>query len=229
MKNPIQPILAATLIHLGGIAVASEPQPQIVFTPGTGATWNADWDGVAGRTYFLQCSLDLVTWMYAPIVDFGTNPDSYGVDTDGETKVFVRLKYVDADWVSSKLEAENADFDNDGIPNWYEVEILFSDPLDGDSAGGDSDTDGMADGWELYYFANLTTADPNAKLTPDGLTNKEKSQLGLSPLSDDLTSDTERITYSYDGERLDIVNYYSQREFDYGLDDNGNVETTTSN
>lgn len=43
-----------------------EPQPQVSFTEGASATWNADWSGVTKRTYFLQWSLDLVNWQYAP-------------------------------------------------------------------------------------------------------------------------------------------------------------------
>lgn len=206
MRTSIRRIAAAALVSLGGMASAGEPQPQIDFTPGTGTTWNADWDGVGGRTYFLQWSLDLVTWMYASIVDFGITPDTVGVDTSSEAKFFVRLKYVDADWVSSKLEAENADFDNDGIPNWYEVENLFSDPLDGDSAGGDSDNgglgDGLPDGWELYYFGDLVTANPTEALEGDGLTNKEKADLGLDPhvdYSDPGATQPAKFTYDLAG------------------------------
>ena len=39
---------------------------------------------------------------------------------------------------------------------------------------------------------------------------------------------SERIEYTYDGERLESVNYYSRRESNYGLDANGNIETSTS-
>jgi hypothetical protein len=87
--------------------------------------------------------------------------------------------------VTTLQEAKDADFDQDGIPNWFEVETVPSDPLDGQSAGGDTDNggsgDGMADGWELYYFGATNIADPNAVLEADGLTNKEKSELGLDP------------------------------------------------
>ena len=44
----------------------------MTFTKGTGSTWDADWDGVSGRTYFLQYSLDLVNWSHAPTMRFGT-------------------------------------------------------------------------------------------------------------------------------------------------------------
>lgn len=92
----------------------------------------------------------------------------------------------------------------------------------------DIDLDGLPDGWEYHYFDNLTSAHPNTKITPDGLTNKEKSEMGLSPDFDNLTMGSERIGYTYDGERLESVNYYSRRESNYGLDANGNIETNTS-
>lgn len=229
MKSSSLNVIAITLTLMCCVR-ASEPapQPQVSFTPSGSNIWDISWDGVSGRTYFIQWSLDLLDWDYAPVVDFGTDPDIFGTGTGGASKYFVRLKYADYDWVDDRTSAEEADFDGDGIPNVFEVETVGSDPLDKNSAGGDSDGDGMADGWELYHFGGLGTADPNAKLFADGLTNKEKSELGLSPTGDDLTQAQERIEYSYDGERLEGVNFYTRREFGYGLDANGNIETTTS-
>lgn len=226
MKKPLY-VFAAALVLLCRVR-ADEPQPQVSFTPAGSDVWDIAWNGVSGRTYFIQWSIDLLNWDYAPVVDHGLTPDIFGTDSEGEAKYFVRLKYVDYDWVDDRLAAENLDFDGDGIPNVFEVETVGSDPFDKDSDGGDADGDGMAKGWELYHFGNTTSADPNAKLTPDGLTNKEKSELGLGPNGDDLTLASERIEYLYDGERLDGVNFYTQREFGYGLDGNGNIETTTS-
>lgn len=215
---------------LGGSLIA-DPTPQgntsfIVDT--TNGTWVADWNGVAGRTYFFQWSLDLVNWSYAPIVEFGTGTHSWGGTTNTD-KFFFRLAYMDDETVTSLQEARDADFDGDGIPNWFEVEEIGSNPFDKNSAGGDSDADGLADGWELFYFTDLVSADPNGKNSPNGLTNKEKCELGLGPNGDDPSLTTERIAYAYDGERLDGVTYYTQREFDYALDGNGNLEVTTSN
>jgi hypothetical protein len=180
--KPIRNLCAIACIASSvGSATADPLGQQLSFTPDSGTTWNVDWDGVAGRTYFIQWSLDLETWGYAPMVEFGTNPATYGTDTQGVEKYFVRLRYVDAAWVTTLQEARDADFDSDGIPNYFEVEDLFSDPLDRDSNGGDSDDggtgDGLSDGWEMFYFGNLTTADPNAIGQADGLTNKEKSDL----------------------------------------------------
>lgn len=176
-----------------------EPQPQISFTEGSGGTWNTDWSGVALRTYFIEWSLDLEHWQYAPLVDFGTGLKSFGIDTQGEEKFFVRLRYVDDTTVNTLQEARDADFDNDGIPNHYEVEDLFTNPLYKESAGGDSDTDGLPDGWELFHFGDLNTADPNASLQPDGLINKDKAELGLNPDTDySASTASQPASYTYD-------------------------------
>lgn len=176
-----------------------EPQPQISFTEGAGGSWNTDWSGVALRTYFIEWSLDLENWHYAPLVEFGTGLKSFGINTQGEEKFFVRLHYVDDTGVTTLQQARDADFDNDGIPNYYEVVNLFSDPLDKDSAGGDSDTDGLPDGWELFHFGDLNTADPNAILQPDGLTNKDKAELGLNPNTDYSDENAAQpASYTYD-------------------------------
>lgn len=76
-----------------------------------------DWQGVAGRTYFIQYSLDLQTWSFMPVIESGTGaPLGYGFDTDAE-KMFLRLNYTDDPTTSPNSD----DFDNDGISNWDEV------------------------------------------------------------------------------------------------------------
>lgn len=198
--KPLRKLLFTACIAFSIGSTAAEPLgQQFTFTSAGGTTWDIDWTGVSGRTYFIQWSLDLETWAYAPVVEFETPATPVGTDAQGVDKYFVRLRYVDADWVNSLQEARDADFDGDGIPNWFEVEELFSDPLDPESNGGDSDLDGLADGWELFFFGNLTTADPNAIGQPDGLTNKEKSDLGLDPDIDySEPNATQPSKYTYD-------------------------------
>lgn len=199
MKNRFIKYCVFAFVASGMVGATPEPQQQVSFTEGASGTWNADWSGVSARTYFLQWSLDLVNWHYAPLVEFGTGLKSFGVDTLGEQKFFIRLHYVDDTTVTTMQEARDADFDNDGIPNYYEVEDLFTNPLDKDSAGGDSDADGLPDGWELFHFGGLGIADPNAALQPDGLTNKDKAELGLNPNTDYSSANaTLPATYSYD-------------------------------
>ena len=158
-------------------------QPLPTFTEVAPDAWQLDWNGVAGRTYFIQTSTDLVTWHFQPAMAFGDGVWSTQLGSTSP-KYFVRLLYADDFGVTTLQEARDADFDNDGIPNYYEVETLGSNPFDKDSAGGDSDNNGLPDGWELYHFGGLGIADPNAVLQPDGLTNKEKAELGLNPNTD---------------------------------------------
>lgn len=165
-----------------------EPQPQMSFTEGASSTWNADWSGVATRTYFLEWSLDLENWHYAPLMRFGTGLKSCGINTQGEEKFFVRLHYVDAKGIANLAEAEAADYDGDGVSNRYEVEVEMSDPLDAASHGGDSDNDGLPDGWEREIFGNLThTGTVNSD--GDGLTDAQEWELGTNPLLTDSDGD----------------------------------------
>jgi len=167
--------------------------------------------------------------MYAPFMEFGNGAQEYGFASTAP-KVFVRLKYVDADWVTTLAEAKDADFDQDGIPNWFELETVGSDPLDGSSAGGDTDNggsgDGMADGWEIYHFGDTTTADPAVSLQPDGLTNKEKSELGLDPnvdYSDPTTIQTSQYSYDLTGRLTQVTAPVAAGEFT--PDEEGNILT----
>ncbi len=175
------------------------PQSQPTLTEVTPGAWRLDWNGVPDRTYFVQTSTDLVAWNYQPVMAFGdglwTIP---GLGSSSPT-YFVRLIFTDETWVRDLQEAKDADFDNDGIPNYYEVRDLFSNPFDKNSTGGDSDNDGLPDGWEMYYFGGLGIADPNGILQPDGLTNKEKADLGLNPNQDySAANATQPASYTYD-------------------------------
>ena len=180
-KGSLMRHIALFSVFNGAIYAAPAPQPQVSFTKGIGTTWNADWSGVTSRTYFAQGSVDLVNWEYLPVVEFGTGLKGAGVDTVGAPKYFYRLIYVDDTGVTTLQQARDADFDSDGIPNWFEVEEEGSDPLDKNSAGGDLDGDGLPDGWERFHFGGVGIANPNVILKPDGLTNKEKAELGLNP------------------------------------------------
>ncbi len=190
----------AAVIGFTSSLMANPPfQQQVSFTAGASGTWNVDWSGESGRTYFIMWSLDLVTWHYAPFVKYGQGVQTAGIQTVGAQKLFIRLHYVYDTTVTTLQQARDADFDNDGIPNYYEVENLFTNPLDKNSAGGDSDNDGLADGWEKFYLGGLGIADPNGILKPDGLTNKEKAELGLNPNADySAPSASQPASYTYD-------------------------------
>ncbi len=184
MNFPIKLPGTAILLLIASGSLTADPLPeQMTFIPWTGGNWKSEWPGVAQRTYFYQWSSDLVTWHFAPFMAFGIGGHEYFMASSPQ-KLFARLHYVDDTTATTLQQARDADFDNDGIPNYYEVETIFTNPLDKNSAGGDSNTNGLADGWEMFHFGGLGIAVPGAILSPDGLTNKEKADLGLNPNTD---------------------------------------------
>lgn len=196
MKSRLSPILAAitATVTVASLRANDPPQqPHVAFTEGSGGTWNADWEGVDNRTYFTQRSLDLVNWQFLPVLEYGAGLKGVGFSNEGASKYFFRLVYIDADWVTSEQEARNADFDGDGIPNWFEVEVLGSNPLDRDSAGGDSDSDGLPDGWELYWFGSLAQG-PQDINPHTGLTHLQSHAEGRNPNVAALTGDGTQVS-----------------------------------
>src|SRR6056297_1946868 len=71
---------------------------------------------------------------------------------------FVRLRMSDF----PTLDPKNADFDDDGLSNWQELNVWGTDPLDSDSDNNgfpdgqdDSDLDGISDQWEQMLILQL--------------------------------------------------------------------------
>ena len=141
--------LAALSAMAGGDLV---PQPPMAFVKGQLGTFHADWEGVAGRTYFTQFSLDLETWHYAPFIEFGEGSHSRGMESDSP-KFFLRLHYGDFENITSLDEAMAADLDGDGLSNIFEVTYGY-DPfqttstIDGPDGSHDPDTDGIGNSSE---------------------------------------------------------------------------------
>lgn len=162
---------SACLATLALLAVTAggdpAPQPQMQFNQGLQGTFNADWEGVAGRTYFTQFSMDLTTWHYAPFIDFGDGEHNRGIESDAD-KFFLRLHYGDFPGINSLEDAMNADFDGDGLSNIFEVTFGY-DPfqttstIDGPDASLDPDGDGMTNGTENTKGLNPMLRD-NPKL-----------------------------------------------------------------
>ena len=105
------------------------------------------WYGHEGRSYFLQVSdtnNPLAQWLWAPIIESGNDEEiSYEVDGTA-SKGFFRLKYTDQ--IPGPEETlETADFDHDGISNLNEITgTPPTDPLN-----ADTDNDGLPDAWEI--------------------------------------------------------------------------------
>lgn len=173
-----------SLLALAGMAsaiFAQAPQPQTVLTPGTDNTWNLDWEGIAGRTYFLQHSEDLVSWQYFPLIEAGSDETLGWGFASSADKFFVRLRYTD----QPTSNPDFADFDADGLLNWDEIFVYGTDPFNADSDG-----DGMPDGFEVQHYLNPSDAsDASQDADGDGLTNLQEYDLGTDPTNADSDGD----------------------------------------
>ncbi len=196
--KPMPVRIVPLLVAASMLSMAEPPAPQRVsFTEGAGNTWNADWIGAEPpRTYFLQWSLDLVHWHYAPLMEFGPGLKSAGIDTQGERRFFIRLHSSDDAAITTLQEARDADFDADGIRNSFEVELFGGNPFVKNIVAGDSDGNGLPDAWETSFIAWLTQfgipvtgPDPLADYDGDGLSNAEEFMLGTNPFLMDTDGD----------------------------------------
>lgn len=151
-------------------------QEPMSLTKGLDGTCNIEWEAAQGRTYFIQYSDDLETWMYLPVIETaaGGTEIGYGFFCSS-SKYFVRLQYSDIPTTNPTGD----DFDTDGISNIDEVTVWNTSPF-----LEDSDNDGMPDGWEAthgfspsvnsYADTNVDN-DPGADPDRDGFTNLEES------------------------------------------------------
>ena len=175
--------IALAVVVLGQLKA---DQPQITLTAGSSGTWNADWDGEADWTYFIQYSFDLVDWHFFPEIEHGATPAPYGFSSTSQ-KFFIRLKYTNI----LTSDPEGDDFDYDGLSNIDEVTTHDTDPLEWDTDG-----DGLLDGWEVGNdidprdngSVNVANG-ANGDTDHDGLTNAEEQQHGTDPGNDDTDGD----------------------------------------
>jgi hypothetical protein len=151
---------AAMLLTCTGTLFAdppTDPQSQVAFEAGSSGTWNMDWEGVVGRVYFIQWSIDLLEWNYLPVIEAGEDISSFGAASSSD-KFFLRLHYANFDPEDSDyLDAENADYDNDDMSNLFEV----------------------MNGFNPFVFDAI--ADPDG----DGLNNANEQTAGTDPKSKD--------------------------------------------
>ena len=187
MKSVLASI-AVVLMAVPSIAGADPlPQPLPVLTPLPNGGWRVDWQGVEHRIYFIQTSVDSVTWLFEPTMGFGSGPWYCELGSDFPDTI-VRLYYRDDDSISTPEDAEVKDSDNDGINNIDEIETTGTNPL-----LDDSDGDGLFDGWE--YYMGL---DPNdstgingaaGDADGDGLSNTVEHSRVTNPLDADTDAD----------------------------------------
>jgi hypothetical protein len=214
------------LLQLGFISVIvgvvhadPVPQPNITFTQGSGGTWNADWMGIYGRTYFSQGGTDLVGWEYLPIIEFSDGEKGVGGEVDGTSKFFFRLHYTDTPTTNPELE----DFANDGIGSMIKV-LMGMNPFT-PLAWLDVDADGIHDAIEEFWFGNLTATSGGTGDDADanGIRDFFEIQAGEDPTTDQTGDTAKRSNYQYDSMgRLIAANTVT-----YAFDIEGNLESAT--
>lgn len=191
--------LALSLLPLGAQTFV-EPEPE--FIPDVEGTMELSWTGMPGHTYFVLFSDNLADWHYAPLIESGAaqaTPIRLGVWASAG-HLFARVQSTNQSTVWPYFE----DFDNDSLPNWAEVEVLNTDPLDSDSNSDgipdgqtDSDGDGLTDAWEIGNGLDPTdpTGSNGASGDPDGdgFTNAQEQANGTDPTASDYPSGTDRL------------------------------------
>ena len=171
------------------------------------------WYGYVGRSYFVQVSDPndpLRKWTWAPIIE-GGNDEEISHEVEGTAdKGFFRLQYTDQ-VPGPNEDLDTADFDGDGLTNWEEIDIYYTDPLNPDTDG-----DGLPDGWEV-----ANNLDPN-DATGDNGADGDPDADGLTDL-EELDNDTDPNNLDTDGDGIT-----DGGEVDQGTDPNDPDDTPTA-
>lgn len=138
------PVRAQTAGDLNeGLRVATGAQPD---------EFTLSWWGLGGRTYFIQQSLDLVSWQFVPAIQSGTGAVCGMNFSCTDPRQFWRLVYTDVPPAGGN--ALTADFDGDGLSNEDEVSAAHgTNPF-----LRDTDWDGFADLAEILAGTDPTAA-----------------------------------------------------------------------
>ena len=191
MNFPINmPATALCLLCASGSLTADPLDEQMTFTQWTGGTFRSEWPGVTQRTYFYQWSPDLESWHYAPFMAFGDGGHEIFMDSS-PGKLFVRLHRVNDATVTNLQQAQTADFDGDGMPNFWEAAngLVPTSAVGNDGATGDLDGDGLNNLREYYLGSN-----------PNDTNDRPKGMIAAKDLhSVALTADGRVWSWGYNG------------------------------
>ena len=177
------------------------------------------WQGMTGRTYFIQYSEDLVHWSYVPTIEAGRAGAIEYHFTSTSPAFFIRLRYTD----QPAGDRYAADFDHDGVGNWVEIQRGMN-PMVADS---DTDGDGMPDDWELAHGLNPgDPTDADSDSDGDGLRAKDEITFGLDPrIADASTTSEARSVYTYTAnDELSTYQPWSGGATAYNPDAEGNLQ-----
>jgi hypothetical protein len=222
MKLRITQMHRIALVSVVSAALHADPVPQpiVSFTREIGGTWNAEWMGVYGRTYFPQGGTNLVRWDYLPVIEFSDGGKSIDSDVVGTPNFFFRLHYTDTPTTNPELE----DFANDGIGSMIKL-LMGLNPLT-PLAWLDVDGDGIHDTIEQFWFGNLsaTGGTTNDDADGNGIRDIFEIQAGEDPATDQTGNTAKRSNYQYDSMgRLITADHMT-----YVFDIEGNLEATTT-
>jgi hypothetical protein len=169
----------------------SQPEKTELATGATPGTYTFSWNGQPNRTYFIQQSDDLATWVYLPIIERGDGQTlSYGLSSNA-ARIFWRLRF-------SPLATYSDDVDNDGLNDADEL-ALGRDPFKADALAT-----GLPDGWAVAYVGKLSVYPQQIRLTlAPGQTGT--AQLYIS--NDTATPVDFQITVA--GQQNSVANTYS--------------------
>lgn len=198
--------LSIALSGLTGADPLPPPQAQISITAGSSGTWNRDWQGVPHRVYFMQWSVDLVSWSFYPFMNFGSELHSRKLNSS-TPKFFSRLFYYDDPNIETLEQAMNHDYDGDGVSNMDEIAVLGTSPNQ-----FSSNRTGLSDGVQDF--------------DQDGVSNADEVALGLDPGVDHThpASGAVAVEYSYDDTNR-LAGFTSPVSAkSYQLDPEGNIE-----
>ena len=184
MKHTLRVLTPLLCLVCPALVSADPAEDKMTFVPWTGGTFKSDWPGIAGRTYFYQWSLDLETWKYAPFMAFGTGGHEFFIDSSPD-KLFVRLHGEDDPTVSNLQQAKDADFDGDGLSNFFEVTTYFTFPT-----LWDTDGDLVPDGLEVANGTSPIIANGSSDVDGDGMNAAEEYLSGRDPAVSDPVADT---------------------------------------
>ncbi len=179
-------IKTVSCVLLINCAKAQEPNPQPTLEQNSPTQFVFDWTGEAGWTYFIQTSTNMLDWTYLPDLEYGVSHPTYPLSPMTQSgslspKFFVQVKMSHYP-VGSKEEAEQADFDGDGLSNISEItHSPQTSPLNWDTDG-----DGFNDGWEIAYgfdpkVPEVASNAPQSDVDLDGYSNLKESLIGLNP------------------------------------------------
>ena len=229
MNRIIFCIKCAILLPLAGFS-ALPVDFVIEKNPGNpGQPLKLKWWGNPGYYYVIESSVDLIDWNYYIYAVKGVagdaglgQPEALELSLSvGTNKTFYRLLGDDDPLSVLGL----TDHDGDGISTALELDAGMN-PLVPEEII-DSNSNGLPDYWELFYFGDLSR-DGEGDFDGDGILDKYEWQFRTNPASDQASEHppevTGRVDFSYDVLGR-VVTVSGPMSLTYAFDHEGNLNS----